>query len=243
MDIEYIEIFKRDISKYNLKDPDIHRKFEHSIRVMQKAGNLAIQKGLSREDISLVSLAGLLHDYGRFAQHKQTGSYEDSNGVDHGDLGIDLLFHQKRLSMYTVNLDDYDEIYDAVKYHNKYRLPAFMSTHNELICKVIRDADKMDLLYMANVGDQNFHEVEEAITDKVKESFQAERSISNDDIRNDNDKIIKFLAFVYGLEYKESFQYLKENSIIENFYNRIQKKEIFKEYFNLIQKYIEKKVK
>lgn len=243
MDIEYIEIFKRDISKYNLKNKDVYSTFSHSIRVMQKAGKLAIQKGLSKEDVSLVSLAALLHDYGRFVQYKQTGSFNDETSFDHGNMGIELLFHQKKLSMYTTRIDDYDEIYDAIKYHNKYRLPAFMSGHNERVCKIIRDADKMDLLYMASIGEKTFQETDIEITKQVKETFDKQMPISIYDTKSDNDQVIKFLAFVFDIQFKESFEYLKANRIIENFYNRIQKKEIFSKYFDSIQKYIEKKVK
>ena len=50
--------------KYDLQNENIKRKQEHSLRVMQISEKLAKMLGLSKEEIQLATLIGLLHDIG-----------------------------------------------------------------------------------------------------------------------------------------------------------------------------------
>ena len=69
--------------------------------------------------------------------------------VNHADLGVEILFKNNLIRKF-VNDDKYDEIiYKAIKYHNKLNLNYDLSPKEELFCKAIKDADKLDLLYIA----------------------------------------------------------------------------------------------
>ena len=47
---------------------------------------------------------------------------------------------------------------------------------------------------------------------------------------------------VFDLNYDYSFKYLKENKLIEKMYENIKNKELFKEYFDYVNKYIDERI-
>ena len=92
----------------------------------------------------LAWLIGILHNIGRFEQIRAVHSYDDSNGIDHGDYGESLLFEEGKIREFIAD-DSADEIIrNSVKYHNKYELPDGLSNKELVYCNIIRDADKAD---------------------------------------------------------------------------------------------------
>ena len=82
------EIF---VQQYDLENEKIKRKFGHSFRVMEKAGQIAKSLSLPNEEIELSKLIGLLHDIGRFEQERIYKTFKDHESIDHGDLGVEIL--------------------------------------------------------------------------------------------------------------------------------------------------------
>ena len=63
-----LKIFNTYVSKYNPEDEKIKLKIEHIQRVAKNANDIAENLKLSKEDIDLAWLIGLLHDIGRFEE-------------------------------------------------------------------------------------------------------------------------------------------------------------------------------
>ena len=145
-----LEKFDKYTSNYNLNDPKIKLKYDHSIRVMKLSKKYATKLGYSKEDVELATLIGLLHDIGRFEQIKVYNTFDDSKSIDHALYGVKVLFEQNLIKQIPVEEKYYRIIEKGVKNHNKYKIEEGLSEQELLHAKIIRDADKIDILYAAS---------------------------------------------------------------------------------------------
>ena len=84
--------FDEYTSHYNLSDPKVKLKYDHTYRVADLADDIARSLSMSREDIDLAWLLGMLHDIGRFEQVRRFGTFQDGQSVNHAALSADILF-------------------------------------------------------------------------------------------------------------------------------------------------------
>ena len=234
--------FKKYVEKFNLNEKAIERKYKHSLRVMEKAKEIAINNNLSTQDIEIVTIVGLLHDYARFPQWTKYKTFSDKDSEDHGNWAVKLLFEDGDIQNYADKIKYYDEIYDAIKNHNKYILPSNLSEHNIIISNIIRDADKLDIFYLFSEYKDLIPEDDNDINEDITKDFYNNENIDYRKVKNVSDKLILNLSMVYDLNFKYSYENLKNNKIIEKIYEGIVNKEKYKAYFEYIIKFIEKKV-
>ena len=133
-------------SHYNLDDPKIRLKVEHTLSVCDLCVRIADSLSLTPEDTDLAWMMGLLHDIGRFEQVRQYNTFRDSESVNHAQFGADLLFKNELIREY-LKEDSFDSLLEkAIRNHNEYRLPEYLSEREKTFCQVLRDADKIDIL-------------------------------------------------------------------------------------------------
>ena len=230
------EELKRYIKTFKEED-SIVKKYDHSVRVERISKILAENLNLSKREIDIASVVGLLHDFGRFYQWDKYKTFNDRISVDHADYGVKMLFENKQIKKFYNNKEDYDIIYDAIKYHNKYIIPS--SVKNTIQCQIIRDADKIDLLYMYSIKIFKIEE-HEIISKIIKEDFYNHKLLKNEDKLTSSDYFIGTLSFIYDLYLQPSFDYIKKEKILDNIYNLIEDKRKFKPYFDEIYNYMDK---
>ena len=227
------EEFIRYTENYNLQNEHLKGKQLHSLRVMEISKQIAERLNLLQEKIDLAALIGLLHDIARFEQHTQYGTFKDMKSFDHGDFGAQIL--EKEIRKY-IETKEYDEIIiKAVKNHNKFKIEEGLTPNQELFAKIIRDADKIDILYQ---GVERFwkgreHEVEnsiisENVVQQINEKSQTKKQLEESPI----DNIMRVIAFIFDVNFKPSFQIIKE----EDYINRILDR------YNFIDEYTKQKV-
>lgn len=215
------EEFIKYTENYDLINDRIKGKQEHSLRVMYISRQIAERLGLLKEEVELATLIGLLHDIARFEQYTKYKTFRDLESIDHGDLGAEIL--QKDIRKYIEN-DKYDEIIiKSVKNHNKYKIEDGLTKKEELFAKIVRDADKIDIFYESVVmfwkGKEE--QVEESIISKdTTEQFGDFVQIKK--TKNDTaiDNVIRVIAFIFDMNFKPSFQILKEEDYINKILNR-----------------------
>ena len=237
-----IKEFKKYVKKYDLKDKNIKRKLVHSIRVMKICKYLAKKLKLSKTDIKVSEIIGLLHDYARFEQWTKYQTFSDLNSIDHGDLGVELLFDNNEIKNYELNEEDYELVYNAIKYHNKYDYPKDLDKLNKTHCKIIRDSDKLDILYICS-KDKKIIDKNDKISKKVEEVFYKNILVSRKDAKTKSDEIILELSWVFDINYKESYKYLKKKNYLWKIYKNINNKEYYLKYFKYVDKYIKERLK
>ena len=236
MDME--KEFKKYVSKFDLNNDSISKKYYHSLRVMNKARKIAESIELSEEYINIATTVGLLHDYGRFEQWKRYHTYADGKSVDHGDLGVEILFDEKEIEKYDIKKENYKIIYNAIKYHNKLEIPENLTKEEKIICKIIRDADKLDIYELVLDGKILFIDDNNPINPEVRKKFFENSSINKKIVKNESNGILLRLALVYDINFNWSIEYIKNNHIIDRMLEMIENKKKYEEYFSYIKKYL-----
>ena len=246
------EEFTKYTDRFDTKNPKIDLKIKHSIRVMKISEEIARKKVLDKEQIELASLIGLLHDIGRFKQYTKYKTYTDHISIDHGDLGVKILFEENKIKDYVTEEKYYKIIEEAIKNHNKYILETKNLTNQEkLFCELIKDADKIDILYEAA---EIFWKGEEeqvqksVITKEVEKNFLENKLIENKIKKTEADKIVGMISFIYDINFKESLKIIKERDYINKIINRFNfqeenTKERIEQIRNIAEQYLEEKIK
>lgn len=241
MDFSYaINNFDKYVDNFDLSNDKISLKKYHTYKVVEISEMLAKKLKLSDEEIYLAKLIGLLHDIGRFEQVKKYNTFKDIK-MDHADYGVKILFEDNLIRNFITD-NKYDQIiYNAVKYHNKISLPNDLDEKTSLFCKIIRDADKIDILRVRTVEYENLFL--DKVSPKVLEEFNNQTSVNYKNVNNKSDALIVIFAFFYDINFKESFEILKETNIFENFINSIRVSEENNELFQKVKiklyKYLE----
>ena len=242
--------FMKYTNNYDIENENIERKIYHSLRVMEISKKIATNMGLENEKIELATLIGLLHDIGRFEQFKIYQTYSDLESIDHGDLGADIL-KQNNFIRNFIKEAKYDEIIlKSVQNHNKYKIADDLNKEEKLFCKIVRDADKIDILYEAieifwKKGREEIQN--DLISDKVYNEFLNKKQIKKDKNMKKNgiDKLVLMLAFVFDINFHESLEILKKedylNKILNNFdFKRQDTKEKIENIRNVLNLYLNK---
>ena len=98
-----IEVFNEYVNNYDIENPKIKLKYDHSIRVMELSLKYAKKLNFSQEDINLAYMIGLLHDIGRFEQAKRFDNFVELETIDHADLGCKILFEENLIKKFDID--------------------------------------------------------------------------------------------------------------------------------------------
>lgn len=252
IDIEKaIKEFIKYTENYDLKIKAIERKQKHSLRVMELSKKIATELKLSQDEIELATLIGLLHDIARFEQYTQYKTYRDADSFDHGDYGVEIL--NKDIRNY-IDTDEYDKIIKcAVKNHNKYKIEEGLSKKEELFCNIVRDADKLDILYEILAifwkEDKDKPNVEYSkISNEVMKQIMEEKPVMRKKGDDDLVKLLCTVAFVFDINFEISLEIIKNENYINNMLNSFDfKEEETKKQIELIKEnvnnYIDERLK
>ena len=243
-----IEEFKKYTNDYLDYGKMITLKINHTFRVMDNCEAIAKSLNLSEEDIYIAKIIGLLHDIGRFKQWKEYKTFRDYESVDHADLGIEILKENNYLRKY-IKDDKYDDIIlTSIKYHNKFIIPKDLDEKTSLFVKLIRDADKIDILYLY-IDKEIDLELDNEFTENTYKALLEGKSISRPSLKTKTDRLSVSLGFIFDMNYQYSFKYLKEEKyydqiidIYKNKTNNEKLKEQLEEIRKVINNYIKENV-
>lgn len=238
-----MNFFDKYVSNYDMSDPDIYYKYHHSYRVMKVSEFLATKINLSKKDIYLAKVIGLLHDIGRFEQDKLYNSFKDGK-FNHGEYGVIVLKETNALSYYNINQEDYEVVYKAIKNHNKFEIDSGLTEREELFAKLIRDADKLDILYA--LGNEKIKKVlrqdNSDISKELAIDFFNNKSGNIKDVISKNDALVINFSYIYDINFKESFKIIQKEKYYNKIYERINRKDIFKPYLEHLDNYIKERI-
>ena len=218
--------FIKYTNNYDLNNSHIERKIHHSLRVMEVSKKIAENLNLTKEQIDLATLIGLLHDIARFEQRKRYGTYYDKKSIDHGDFAIELLEENDFIRNF-IEDDKYDKIIKtAIKNHNKYELEP-LDGEELLQAKIIKDADKIVIFYqLAYKFAKNKNEIEnsEISQDYIKQLKQ-EKCIFRNAEESAIDELVLITSFIYDIHFESSLRLIKEENYIEKMFEQFEFKE------------------
>lgn len=224
------EVFKEYISNYDITEPRINIKIIHMYHVAENSKKIAKLLGLSKEDQDLAELIVLLHDIGRFEQVRLYHTFSDKISIDHGQKGVEVLFADKWIRKFSQD-ETYDTIiYKAINNHNKFEIEKGLSEEELLHCKIIRDADNVDIFRavldekqkLEEFGHLNSKDIsKEVLSSDFFEEFKKERPLLYSNAKTDMDIMVAILAHIYVLNFNVSLEIIKENNYINRFIKRL----------------------
>ena len=207
---------------------NINLKINHTFRVMDLCGEIAESLNLTKEDITLAKLCGLLHDIGRFEQWNRYKTFVDSKSVDHGDFGAKLLKEKNFIRRFNNDEKIDDLIIKVVKNHNKYAIDSELNDQELLHAKLIRDADKLDNFRvqdteeMRTLLDKSESEIgKQSISPSVIDDFMSGKLVNRKNTNNEIDRWISYIACIFDINYNASLNFLLNKKYIEKLFNRI----------------------
>ncbi len=241
MDKEKEEFIKYATS-FDMNNPKIKLKIAHSFRVLGLSSELAKKLSLTKEETELIKVISLLHDIGRFEQLRLTSSFDDCI-FDHARSGIDYLFQEGFIKDYCNDERNYEIIRKAIYYHNKYvdDIPPFDDVTNKYI-NLIRDLDKIDIVNTINLNYDVYFKKEDVPKSYFDEFFQA-KSIKRVGLNNPSKSFMTTCAFVYDINYPESFELLKEKDYYQKYFAKAKVAIGSEKLYEEIKENVRKKVK
>ena len=230
------------VEKYDFNQFVIEAKYNHSYRVMENARNIALSLNLDEEQVELATLIGLLHDIARFDQYTQYKTFRDKDSFDHGDVGAKILEENDYIRKY-IETDKYDNVIKtAISNHNKFKIDESIQDELTLLhCKIIRDADKLDIFKEATTDfwrtEQEIKDVENSyITDNYYDQVKERKQILRDEKPTKLGSVIQVVSFAFDLYFDYSKQVVADNYYIEEILGKFNyKDEVTKERIDKIK--------
>ena len=228
---KYFEKFLNE--NFDIKNEKINHKINHTYNVVENAKYLCDYLKLDKTNTELALIIALLHDIGRFDQAKEMQTFrEDITNFDHATLGVKLLFEKSEIKNYVDNKQFYPIIKKAIANHSKYILDETDMTDIEILhSKIIRDADKIDsfraktvddIYIIANITKEDIENSK--VTEKVYNTFKKHKTILSKDRQTGLDIWVSYIAFIYGLEFKGSYELINKNDYLNKLFDRFEYK-------------------
>ncbi len=212
--------FANYVSRYNPEDGKIALKIRHIYRVAEISRKIAVKNGYSDKEQNLAELIGLLHDIGRFEQIRIYNTFNDKKSVNHGEMGVRILFEEGLIREF-IEKSDYDDIIKtAITNHNKYRIDSNITGRTLDFCKIIRDADKLDIYYVLNTEKiEDAYEKEdiseEVIGDEIYREFKEDKIIDYKKRKSPADVMVSHIAYIFDFNYDYCLKKIREERYIE----------------------------
>lgn len=239
-----IDIYKSfdDYTKnYDMTKEKIKLKYNHSFRVMNLSEKYAKILGFNEEDIYLAKIIGLLHDIGRFEQLRIYDTFSDLKSIDHASLGVKILFEDNLIKNFYDKEEDYEIIKFAIENHNKMILPVIDDERAMMHAKLIRDTDKLDIIYLEGRLDElKIVPTDDNLSNVILEAVKNKTSVNRKDIKNINDSLANNFIFAFDINYDECLEELKDNYMY--YYKKINTYNKFTNIYNEIIKYIDERI-
>lgn len=244
-----LKAFQAYVMQYDQNDEMVQTKIVHTYRVCAYCDEIAQKLGLSKEEIDFVWLSGLLHDIGRFPQIKKYHTFDDSKSIDHAKESEKYIFGQGNIlsfvgdENYKAMEDKLLAVKDAILFHSSYTLPRYMQGQTLLFSNILRDADKLDILYIihslsATEKTQKNIQTEmkeEKISEAIMQDIRQKRAVKRENRKYPLDYHIGHISLIMELVFPISYQILVRDVKIEALFDFPVTKQETKEQVNEIK--------
>lgn len=222
-----LELFKAYTSHYDPHNRKIALKIGHSLRTAQICERIAQSLSLSKDDVDLAWLCGLLHDIGRFEQIRRWNTFSDAKSTSHAKLSVEVLFDtsdesgKPLIRNYYANSDEDELIKAVIGLHGVFRLPDDLDKRTRQFCSIIRDADKVDILHTITINtpqdlfgatDEEFRS--SALSKEARQAFYDHRCLKKEERTYPADYLVGFLCFPYEMVFPESLHIVTEDGYL-----------------------------
>ena len=202
----------------------IDLKIHHTALVCDNVKEILKELNWPSSDTFTAEAAALLHDIGRLPQINNFGTFNDYKSIDHGILGVQVLLEENALKC--LSGQDQRVVLTAVRWHNKYAEPDDLGEDERKVLKLVRDADKLDIMrlfteYYPTADEHPLPFVEFGLkkngecSEKIAADIMLNRIANIKNIENITDLRIAKLSWLYDLNYETSRRLFRERRYIE----------------------------
>jgi putative nucleotidyltransferase with HDIG domain len=220
--------FAEYVSGFYNGDPEHDRVFRlkqnHTARVAMVIRRIARSLGLGPEDLRVAETAALLHDVGRFRQYAVYRTFRDQTSENHARIGLRLINLNRLLTGFSPAQRAH--IARAVAFHNTAHPPALSDSESRLFLKLLRDADKLDILnivighYIGRAHQPGaFNGLAlthgDRCSPRVLTALRESRFVHLEEVRTLNDVKLLYISWVFDLNFPASFREMRKGRYIE----------------------------
>ena len=244
---DYVKTFR---SRCLEDQRNIDLKETHSRHVCREIAGIGESVGLKNDTRRLAEIIGLFHDIGRFEQYRRYGTFSDLKSEDHAALGIKVLMNLKVLDGIDFSVSEL--IRKAIFYHNKAMVPDSESDMCLFYSKLLRDADKLDILRV--VTDYYLNEEENKtidldlpdlpfISDAVFIDVMKGKTVKTGDLQTRNDFKVLQMSWVYDIHFLRTFRLIKKRNYMNIIHNFLPSSEKARQIYGKVCDYLEDRCK
>jgi len=228
-------------------------KEEHSRRTCEEMLYLAGELGLADNQKRIAEVIALFHDIGRFEQFVRYRTYNDGRSMNHCLLGLEVLGETKVLD--GVERKERELIEKAIEYHGLKELPGDLDGELLLFSKLIRDADKLDALYVVTEYYRQYRDNPQEFMLKLEfpdmQGYSAElvekilrgRQIDYGEVRTLNDAKLLQLGWVYDVNFTVVLKRIKQRRFLEMLIDFLPETRDIERVKEKIFEYVDSKIK
>jgi len=259
MQKEDLEFFKDWFSDYvgRFSPPEviiqenIKLKIEHTSGVCENILLLAKAENIGEEGCRLAETIALFHDLGRFEQFMKYRTFKDSESENHALLGVTILKNVGILSRLSPR--ERTIILKAIEYHNLMEVPECAENSGELLfySKLIRDADKLDILKLVSEDYEKETQYRNpALELNVPDTPGCSKNMVADilknrmtklaDARNQNDVKLLRLSWIFDINFPMTLTFLKERGYLDTILESMPETEEIQIISKHLKSYLEK---
>ena len=221
----------------------------HSMRVASYSALLSKYVLQTDEERNIAEVIALFHDYGRAVLIVQGN--ESPINIQHNHAALSAKLVQQMEFYSKLPADVQITIHKAIESHNKLKLPKLDSEQQTIYSKLLRDADKLDILessyrfFKEKNGLQPLvtldliNQVE--VSEKIIKSILAGKTASVEDMKSMNDYRLLLLSMAFDLNFKYSFRILSEKQLTQKIYETLPKRDQIIDAYRAIKLFIENK--
>lgn len=225
-------------------------KEQHTHDVCANIVRLAADLSLDGRRSLLAEVIALFHDVGRFPQYQMFRTFNDRNSANHAALGAKVLLEHRVLE--ALPKRERYLVVHVVAMHNVFSVPKNIDNDTLLLLRMVRDADKIDIMrvmiaYCGSPEEERSAIVGLGLPDAPGYSAEILAQLENREmvrmssLKTLNDFKLLQLAWIYDLNFTSSLQMVKERAYVPALAAMLPPVDEISRAIRRIQDYINKK--
>ncbi|OIQ04855.1 MAG: hypothetical protein AUK59_06095 [Candidatus Altarchaeum sp. CG2_30_32_3053] len=224
--------------------PNLKLKEDHTYRVLRNIVHISKSLNLREEEINLAKAIALFHDIGRFEQLKHYKTFLDRNSESHSEIALRVL--NKEGVINRIDEKEREILITAIKFHNVREIPEISDEKTLFFCKLIRDADKIDIFKVwidyfnhKSVYDPSYGmdlSISQGYSDNIISDIFANKMSPLEKVKTYNDIKLLLLTWIYDINFDASLNLILCRGYIQKIFKILPKNEEMKkvrEHINL----------
>lgn len=232
---------------------NIALKDNHTRRMCEDIKILTAGLKINENEKLLAETAVLFHDVGRFEQFMKYKAYNDVGTENHSLLALKILAENKVLDC--LNKNEKEIIEKAIRFHGDKELPKNLDEQTELIAKLVRDCDKLDIYvvsinwlgnirknpnkYLGTLG----LSAENKYSKKVVEAVLHNKTISYRDFKTNYDLSIAQLGWIIDINFIATLKEIKKRRLLEQLVTFLPDTQEIQQVLKHVQNLLDRRIK